>query len=56
MSVYALGFMGSAPLGALLAGFLAEAAGPLATCAISAAAMVALATGAALLSGISRLE
>ena len=56
LSIYALGFMGSAPLGALLSGFLADAAGPLATCWICALAMTALATGASLFSGTSRLE
>jgi MFS family permease len=56
LSIYALGFMGSAPLGALLSGLLAEAAGPLATCAIGALAMAVLATGAASMSGVSQLE
>jgi MFS family permease len=56
LSVHALGFMGSAPLGALLSGLLAEALGPLATCAVCAAAMLTLAGGAALFSGVSRLE
>jgi MFS family permease len=56
LSIYALGFMGSAPLGALLSGFLADAAGPLATCAICALAMTALAAGGLVFSGISKLE
>ncbi|HEY8156610.1 MAG TPA: MFS transporter [Myxococcota bacterium] len=56
LSIYALGFMGSAPLGALVSGLLADAVGPLATCAICALAMTALATGASLLSGVSKLE
>jgi len=56
LSIYALGFMGSAPLGALLSGLLADAAGPLATCWICALAMTALATGASLFSGVSKLE
>jgi MFS family permease len=56
LSVHALGFMGSAPLGALLSGFLAGALGPLLACAVCALAMLALAGGAALFSGVSRLE
>ena len=56
LSIYALGFMGSAPLGALLSGLLADAVGPLATCWICALAMTVLATGASLFSGTSRLE
>jgi MFS family permease len=56
LSIYALGFMGSAPLGALLSGFLADATGPLATCWICALAMTALAIGAGLFSGVSKLE
>ena len=56
LSIYALGFMGSAPLGALLSGLLADAVGPLATCGICALAMTALATGASLFSGVSKLE
>jgi MFS family permease len=56
LSIYALGFMGSAPLGAVLSGLLADAAGPLATCAIFALAMTVLALGAALFSGVSQLD
>jgi MFS family permease len=56
LSIYALGFMGSAPLGALLSGFLADLAGPLATCWICALAMTALATGASLFTGVAKLE
>jgi MFS family permease len=56
LSIYALGFMGSAPLGALLSGFLAEVAGPLATCWICALAMTALATGASLFTAAAKLE
>ena len=56
LSVYALGFMGSAPIGALLSGFLAGAVGPLATCALCAATMTVLATAAALRSGVAALE
>jgi len=56
LSIYALGFMGSAPLGALLSGFLADAVGPRATCAICALAMTALAAGASLFSRVSKLE
>jgi MFS family permease len=56
LSIYALGFMGSAPLGAFLSGLLADAVGPLTTCAISALAMTALATGASLFSGLSKPE
>jgi MFS family permease len=56
LSIYALGFMGSAPLGALLSGFLADALGPLGACWVCALAMTALATGASLFTGVSRLE
>jgi MFS family permease len=56
LSIYSLGFMGSAPLGALVCGLLADLTGPLATCGLFALAMTTLAIGASLFSGISRLE
>jgi MFS family permease len=56
LSIYALGFMGSAPLGALLSGFLADAVGPLGACWVCALSMTALATGASLFTGTARLE
>jgi MFS family permease len=56
LSIYALGFMGSAPLGALLSGILADLTGALATCWICAFAMIALATGASLFTGVAKLE
>jgi len=46
----------SAPLGALLSGFLADAVGPLGACWVCAVSMTALAAGASLFTGTARLE
>jgi MFS family permease len=56
LSVYTLGFMGSAPLGAALSGYLVATFGALGTCAICAAAMLGVVAATAAFSNAARLE
>jgi hypothetical protein len=44
LSIYAMGFMGMAPLGAIASGLLADRIGALATCAAAAGGMLLLVT------------
>ena len=56
LAVYQLGFMGAAPLGALAAGFLSEAQGPLATLIAFGAAMLTVVALAWVFSGAPRMR
>jgi MFS family permease len=56
LAVHSLGLLGMAPLSNLAAGFLAEAVGPVAACALAGAAMIIITTLAWLLTPVRRFE
>jgi MFS family permease len=56
LSIYALGVMGTGPIGALQSGFIAETIGPLGSCVVSGATMLAVVAAFWTLSGVRRME
>ncbi len=56
LAVHSLGLLGMAPLSNLAAGFLAEAVGPVAACALAGAAMLLITTAAWLMTPVRRFE
>jgi MFS family permease len=56
LAVYAMGFMGGAPLGSFVIGFLAEAYGPRAAALAPAIGLMAAAVALAVFSPIWRME
>jgi hypothetical protein len=56
LAVHSLGLLGMAPLSNLAAGFLAEAVGPVAACALAGASMLLITTLAWLLTPVRRFE
>ena len=56
LAIYQLGFAGGGPIGALLAGFGADALGLHTTLVVSATTMLILVAGMAIFSDVSRLR
>jgi hypothetical protein len=56
LSIYALGVMGTGPIGALQAGLVAEALGPLRSCTASGIAMLGVVALFWTISSVRRME